>query len=155
MLVVAATQRIGKANAKWKLVGSFSLIVCATTVKDGKVLLMRHSDPKKSDYGDWILLAGKLEPKEDQEKGLCREVGEETDLRVKVIRKLVEHTDPYTGDRLSNFLCTPLTSAIRLSPELVEARWHDLHQIQGLREIHPNLKRFLVDGLSGDVFKYD
>ncbi len=143
MLVVALTQRSRKANAKWKSVGSFSLIVCATIVKDGKVLLVRHSDPKKPDHGDWILLAGKLEPKEGPEKGLCREVREETDLRVKVIRKLVEHTDPYTGDRLSNFLCVPLTSEIRLSPELTEARWYDLHEIQGLEEIHPQPETIL------------
>jgi len=144
-----------KAGSKWKSVDPFILIVCATIVKDKKVLLVRHSDPGKPDYGDWILPAGRLEPGEDLEEGLHREIREETSLEVKIVRRLVKHMDPYTGDRLSNFLCIPLTSRIDMSSELMEARWQDPHEIQGLENIHLGLKRFLVDGLSGDAFRQD
>jgi len=129
------------------------LIVCATIVKDGKVLLVRHSDPRKPDYGEWILPAGRLELGEDPEKGLLREVMEETRLGIKILRKLAEHTDPYTADRLVNFLCHPLTSMAKMSPELMEATWCDTNEIRRLKNIHPSLKRFLIDGLEGGDFE--
>lgn len=54
---------------------------------------------------------------------------EELGITVKVVRKLIEHIDPYTGDTLTNFLCTPLTSKIKISSELAEARWFDLDEL--------------------------
>ena len=125
-------------------------IVCATLVKEGRVLLVRHSDREKPDYGNWILPAGKVEPGEDLEKALHREIMEEVGLRIKTVKKLTEHADPYTGHRLLNFLCLPLTSRIKLSPELTRATWYNLDRIQKLRSIHPALRRFLVDVLRRD-----
>lgn len=124
--------------------GGPALIVCATIVRDGKVLLVRHSCEQKPDYGDWLLPAGSVEPGESLEDALKREVREELSLKVKIIRKLVEHVDPYTGDQLVNFLCSPITSRIEVSDELAEARWFDLNEIQGLKTIHPGLKEGLT-----------
>ena len=127
--------------------------MCATIVREDEVLLVKHSDPGKPDYHDWILPAGKLESGEGAEEGLHREVKEETGLDIRVARRLTEHADPYTGDRLVNFLCLPVTARIKASPELAKAMWFDKRGIQRLRNIHPELRRFLVDGLEANAFR--
>ena len=129
------------------------LIVCATIVTNGEVLLVKHSSDEKPDYGYWLLPAGRVETGESLEEALKREVKEELSLRIKVVEKLVEHIDPYTGDTLTNFLCYPLTSDIEISSELSEAKWFGLDEIRRLREIDPNLKHFLVDGLRSNFLR--
>lgn len=123
------------------------MIVCATIVRDERVLLVRHSSEQKPDYGYWLLPAGRVERGEDLEEALRREMGEELGLSIRIVRKLVEHADPYTGDRLTNFLCVPQESRIEVSSELAEARWFDLNEVKNLSDIHPDLKQFLIDGL--------
>ncbi len=125
--------------------GWLALIVCATIVRDGKVLLVRHSCERKPDYGDWLLPAGSVESGESLEDALKREVREELCLSVEIVRKLVEHVDPYTGDRLVNFLCAPLALKIETSDELAEARWFSLDAIQRLKTIHPGLREALTE----------
>ena len=99
----------------------------------------------KPDYGDWLLPAGSVESGESLEDALKREVREELGLKVRIIGKLVEHVDPYTGDQLVNFICTSRTSRIEVSDELAAARWFDLHEIQGLKTIHRGLKESLTE----------
>ena len=129
------------------------MIVCATIAKNGKVLLVKHSDSKKPDYDKWILPAGKVESLEAPEEALHREIMEETGLEIKIVWKVAEHVDPNTGDRLLNLLCLPVTSRIKASSELAEAMWFDKREIQMLMDIHPGLKRFLINGLKGDAFR--
>jgi 8-oxo-dGTP pyrophosphatase MutT (NUDIX family) len=132
--------------------GVSALIVCATIVKGQRVLLVRHSDLKKPDHGDWLLPAGSVESGESLEEALKREISEELSLRIKVVRKLVEIVDSYTKDRLANFLCRPLTSRMEISSELSEAEWFDAKAIKALENIHAGLKQFLVDGFRNGVF---
>ena len=129
------------------------MIVCATVVRDKRVLLVRHSSERKPDYGYWLLPAGKVKKGEDPEEALRREMGEELGLGIRILRKLVEHTDPYTGDRLTNFLCLPKDPKIQVSSELAEARWFDLNEVKNLSDIHPDLKKFLIDGLKQSFFE--
>jgi len=133
--------------------GLVELIVCATTVKNRRVLLVRHAGVEKPDYGDWLLPAGSVEGGESLEQALKREMKEETGLRIRVIRKLVELIDSYTNDVLVNFLCIPLTSKIKISSELMETKWFDLNEIQRLKNIHPGLKQFLIDGFNKGSFR--
>lgn len=123
------------------------MIVCATIVNEDKVLLVRHADARKPDYGEWLLPAGRVEPGESFEEALKREIMEETGLSIKIVRKLTEHVDPYTGEKLVNFLCVPLTSDVEISSELSEAEWFSLGEIAGLENIHTGLKKFLTEGL--------
>jgi len=116
-------------------------------VKDNKVLLVRHADVEKPDYGDWLLPAGSVEPGEKFVEALKREMLEETGLKIEIVKKLTEIMDPYTKDKLVNLLCIPLTSSIEISSELKETKWFDLNEIQRLENIHPDLKQFLVDRL--------
>jgi len=129
------------------------LIVCATILRNDKVLLVKHSCDQKPDYGHWLLPAGRVEGDEGLEEALKRELKEELSLNIKTIRKLVEHVDPYTSDKLVNFLCTSSTLRIRKSSELAEARWFNLDEIQNMEKIHPGLRQFLISGLTSKTFQ--
>lgn len=129
------------------------MIACATIVRNKKVLLVRHSCEQKPDFGDWLLPAGRPEMGEGLEEALKREMKEELSLKVEIVRKIIEHIDPYTGDKLTNFLCTPLTSKIEISSELSEAKWFTLDEIKRLRKIDPDLKKFLINGLKLNFFR--
>lgn len=128
------------------------MIACATIVKDGRVLLVQHSDNEKPDYGYWLLPGGSVEPNETVEEAVEREVEEETGLRIRPIRKLAEMVDPYTKDMLVNFLCLTRTSRVKISPELKEAKWFDADEMNTLASIHPGLKQFLVELLTAHKF---
>ena len=114
---------------------------------------MKHSSEKKPTYGYWLLPAGRPETGESLEAALKREIMEELSLKIKIVRKLVEHDDPYTGDKLTTFLCIPLTSKIEISPELSEAKWFDLDEIQKIKKIHSGLRQFLINGLKSNSFR--
>jgi len=122
-------------------------------VKDRRVLLVRHASVEKPDYGNWLLPAGSVERGEGVDEALKREMREETGLGIKIVRKIAEHIDPYTGDKLINFLCIPSTLTVETSSELTEAKWFSVKEIQRLENIHPGLKHFLIQGFKADSFK--
>jgi len=123
------------------------LIVCAAIIRDGKVLLVRHSCADKPDYGDWLLPAGRVKQGESLEEALEREIRKELSLGIRVIKKLAELVDSYTGDRLTIFLCIPLASGVEISSEREEAKWFTGGEIYNLENIHPGLKQLLIDSL--------
>jgi 8-oxo-dGTP pyrophosphatase MutT (NUDIX family) len=128
------------------------MIACATIVKGNSVLLVQHSDERKRDYGHWLLPAGSVEHSETLDEAVKREVKEETGLSIRTVRKLAEIIDPYTEDKLVNFLCTTQTSRVETSSELKAANWFDVDEISALANIHPGLKQFLVEGFTTSKF---
>ena len=129
------------------------MIVCGTILQNNAVLLVRHASENKLDYGHWILPAGKVEPGETLEQALKREIKEETGLDIAVAEKLVEHTDPYTGDKLSNFLCALTTTEMRIDPELEDAKWFTVIEIRNMENVHPSLRQFLINLLERRDFR--
>jgi molybdenum cofactor cytidylyltransferase len=125
------------------------LIAGGTIEKEGRVLLVRHSDPKKKDYSHWLLPAGRAELGESTLEALHREMREELGIEVTVEGILSEHTDDYTGQRFVNYLCHPASSQISISGELSEYRWVSKDDVEGVESIHPDLKRFLLDFFEG------
>jgi ADP-ribose pyrophosphatase YjhB (NUDIX family) len=125
--------------------GHVPLIVCATILQSNAVLLVRHASDHKLDYGHWILPAGKVEVGETLEQALKREVKEETGLDIIVAEKLAEQIDAYTGDQLSNFLCAPTTTEMRINSELEEAKWFTMTEIRKMVNVHLGLKQFLIN----------
>lgn len=112
-----------------------------------RALLVRDSSCQKPDYGYWLLPAGRVEENENLEQALKREIAEELGIKVKIIKKLTEIVDPYTGDKLTSFLCLPSISVIEVSSELAEAQWFTIDEIEKTEKIHPDLRKFLIDGL--------
>jgi CTP:molybdopterin cytidylyltransferase MocA/8-oxo-dGTP pyrophosphatase MutT (NUDIX family) len=125
------------------------LIVGGTIEKEGRVLLVRHSDPRKKDYNHWLLPAGRVEPGESTLEALRREMREELGIEVKVEGILGEHMDDYTGQRFVNYLCHPASNEISISGELSEYRWVSKENVEGIGSIHPGLKRFLLNFFEG------
>jgi len=127
------------------------LIVCGTLEKNGQVLLVKHSDEAKKDYGHWLLPAGRVKPGETLEEALRRELQEELRVKTDVREKLTEHTDPYTGDHLVNFLCASETDDVNMSDELSAFRWFSYDDVVETENIHPGLRQFLLDFLLGRI----
>jgi len=126
------------------------MIVCAVILRNKQILLVKHSDEEKPDFGDWLLPAGRVEAGENLEEALRREITEELSLDIKIVRKLIEHVDPYTNDKLADFLCVAEKAEFKVSSELMDAKWFSLKEIRKIQNIHPGLKRFLTAGLDSD-----
>jgi 8-oxo-dGTP pyrophosphatase MutT (NUDIX family) len=99
------------------------LIAGGTIEIDGRVLLVRHSDPRRKDYGHWLLPAGRAEPGESMLETLHREIHKELGVEVTIDGFLEEHWDDYTGQLFVNYLCHPEPGDIAITEELSEYRW--------------------------------
>jgi 8-oxo-dGTP diphosphatase len=143
--------------------------VGAVIVDGGRVLLVqRGQEPLK---GEWSLPGGVLELGETLEQGVCREVLEETGLRVEVL-SIVEVLDrivtqPETlegggkldGNRirfhyvLIDYLCRVASGSLSASSDAADARWV-LREELGVLKVSPVTiavieKGFGVAGLLG------
>ncbi len=105
--------------------------------------------------GHWLLSAGRVEPGEAHEEALKRMIKEETSLEIRIVGKVDERVDSYTGEWMANFLCVPSSSNAEISDELEDARWFDPSEIGELEDIHLGLKRFLVEGFRSGLLTDD
>ena len=113
--------------------------------KVGRVLLVKHV-PQRGGFwqGKWICPGGGLQVGETIEHGILREVGEETSLKVKLLRplvpfeRIVKEGDEVTLhviyiDYLAEMIGGNLTpaddvgEAIWVSEEELQQRWNELH----------------------------
>jgi len=97
-------------------------------IDDGYILLVRHHG--EGGYEWWNVPGGGRMEGEAEEECIIREIQEETGLRVKVERLLIDgpshRHSPY--QRFKTYLCTPIGGIIR--PDGIEtfnARWFDLN----------------------------
>ncbi len=123
------------------------MIGVGAVIKDklGKVLLVKHV-PQRGGFwqGKWICPGGGLQVGETIEHGILREVGEETSLKVKLLRplvpfeRIVKEGDEVTLhviyiDYLAEMVGGNLTpaddvgEAIWVSEEELLQRWDELH----------------------------
>lgn len=102
--------------------------IVAVIVKNNKILLIRRANAPYKNY--WDFPGGFLECGEYPKVGLKREVAEELNIRVKIIRILGIYPDSYgpEGDSTLNiyYLCKKLPGTIIPQDEIAEARWFDL-----------------------------
>ncbi|MCH7652508.1 MAG: NUDIX domain-containing protein [Chloroflexi bacterium] len=91
--------------------------------EQGQVLLQRRAD-----VGFWELPGGKVDPGETVEQGAVREVFEETNLRVEIVRFVGVYSDPaycifrYPDGSLVHYVtllfeCRRLSGELRISDE--------------------------------------
>jgi 8-oxo-dGTP diphosphatase len=119
---------------------------------DGRILLVRHV-PRKGDFwgGQWMVSGGGLELGETLEEGVIREVEEETNLKVEVVRH-VSTLDRIVreGDEVKihvvyvDFLVRPVGGELRPSSDVGAARWFSRDEIEAnWDEIHVDTRRLL------------
>ncbi len=118
-------------------------IVTGLIIKDGKVLLLR----RKLNWKGWELVKGRMS-RETPRQALLREIREETNLRVKIIRKLGETVythkkiQGHTASRQIVYLCEYVGGSVKLSFEHSAYRWVTKKQAFSMLT-HSNQKKFM------------
>ncbi len=110
------------------------LAVIAYIVRGNKFLLLkRNHEPAV-----WGPPGGRLEPDEDPNKGVMREVREETGLEVELLMPVYVWHGNYQNGLLTSidYLATTSSGEVQLSKEHSEFRWST---IEDLRNHHPKL----------------
>ena len=130
--------RIKNMNDKNKKPGvGFGIMM----LRDNKVLLgKRHDDPEKASSllhgeGTWTMPGGKLHFKEDLEKAVCREVFEETGIKIKKEKlKMISVTNDIVEDAhfvTIGFLCQDFEGEPKaVEPdEITKWEWFELNNL--------------------------
>lgn len=130
-----------------------SVGVGAVVLDDGgRILLVKHV-PRRGDFwgGQWMVPGGGLELGETLEEGVAREVEEETNLKVEVLRH-VSTLDRIVkeGDEVKihvvyvDFLVRPVGGELRPSSDVGAARWFSRGEVvANWDEIHVDTRRLL------------
>lgn len=108
-----------------------------------KNLLIRRS---RGDLEGWEGAGGKVEDGESLEEAICREVWEETGLKIVPERFLYASLDEIGGENMIFvvFLCSTSEEKVVLSKEHTEYRWTDKEECRGM----------LCDGIARDYEKH-
>ena len=91
---------------------------------DNKILLVKRATVVFKGY--WALPGGRVDAGETVEQTVVREVGEETGLHVKVVRKIGEYHETGVQDRIEYdyhaacFLVEPVGGSVRRQEEEIE-----------------------------------
>ena len=109
--------------------------------KDNKVLLgKRHEDPEKASSllhgeGTWTMPGGKLHFKEDLEEAACREVFEETGIKIRKEKlKMISVTNDIVEDAhfvTIGFLCEDFEGEVKVMEpdEITKWKWFELNNL--------------------------
>lgn len=116
----------------------------AVIMKGGKILLLKRAPDSPIHPNLWDLPGGILENKEKPEEGLKREVFEETNLKVMVVKPLFSCSESSHGNEVFFLLyeCRILSGKIKLSKEHIEWKWADKKEAARIRK-EPYLKLYL------------
>lgn len=103
--------------------------------KDGMYLLIKRKDNEKKEHiGNWECAGGKLEEKESFEKAAIREVKEETNLDVEII-KVVKEIKKDSETNAVVFLAEPKNKSVKLSREHESFGWFTYEELKSLEPI--------------------
>ena len=109
-------------------------VVCALIVnRDGRILACQRG-VETSLAGKWEFPGGKIEPDESAEAALRREISEELEVSISILRPLeiVNHRYPSFEITLSPFLCEISASEVPNAVEHSQIRWVNLAQANEL-----------------------
>ncbi len=105
-------------------------VVAAVVIKDSKILLARRKN--LPNIGDWNLPAGFLELNEQPEKGVLRELKEETGISGKnphLCCAVTQKSERYGSVVVLGFIIPEFTGKVVPGDDAGDARFFDLHNI--------------------------
>ncbi|MGD8561247.1 MAG: (deoxy)nucleoside triphosphate pyrophosphohydrolase [Desulfarculaceae bacterium] len=110
------------------------LVTCALIRRGHEVLVA-----KRADSGLWEFPGGKVQPGENLAQCLQREIKEELDIEIEVLRHLdtVDHLKPGPALRLHCFACT-IVSGKPKPLEHTELSWASVEQLAGMELCPPD-----------------
>jgi 8-oxo-dGTP diphosphatase len=122
-------------------------VVCAIIEKDGKILAAKRSDAQ-SHAGFWEFPGGKIDPGEDAQEAIIREIREELGTDVSIQAQLPQATFDYPDKTVTliPFVCATSSEAPK-ALEHAEIRWVDKREAHGLAWLPPDvavLKNYLT-----------
>ena len=99
------------------------IVTCAMIIRERKILICQRSSTMNLPL-KWEFPGGKVEPGEDEETTIVREISEELHLDVEVVKRLdpVEHDYPNFRIRLVPFIAKVVGGELLLE-EHADARW--------------------------------
>lgn len=99
-------------------------VSAAVCVRDGKVFAAQRGGAGELAYR-WEFPGGKLEAEESPEQALTREISEELNARIEILKPImtVEHRYDTFSIRLHGFLCGLLPDEKFIISEHVDGRW--------------------------------
>ncbi len=146
-------EEAGIGHRRMQLELSWREAVAGIIVRPGQILLGLRA-PHITMGGRWDLFGGKIEPGESPEEALCRELEEETSLRVKPDRLLdvilYEDARGRCLWRCPVYRIVQWNGEVRINEEHVEARWVTPAQMASLSLAHHRLIRLAQDALTGE-----
>ncbi len=112
----------------------FHITVKGIVVYEGKTLIMKRVRPSSDGLGYWELPGGGLEYGENPHQALVRELKEETNLDIKILKPVYTFTairKDYQTVGIG-FLCIPTNNHVKVSHEHTEYRFVDEKELKNL-----------------------
>lgn len=112
----------------------FHITVKGIVVYEGKTLIMKRVRPSSDGLGYWELPGGGLEYGENPHQALVRELKEETNLDIKILKPVYTFTairKDYQTVGIG-FLCIPTNNHVKISHEHTEYRFVDEKELKNL-----------------------
>ncbi|AOP51705.1 NUDIX domain-containing protein [Streptomyces lydicus] len=117
---------MSNANREVRSMSLHSVSVAGVVVReDGRVLVI-----KRADNGAWEAPGGVLELDERPEEGACREVLEETGIKVEPERLTGVYKNMKRGVVALVFRCRPVGGEEHTSDESVDVRWFTREEVE-------------------------
>ena len=141
------------------MLDTHQILVKAIIERDDAALLMRRSkkdapDPYQNLTGAWDIPGGRLRIGEGIEKGLEREVAEETGLRINQINGILEVKTVLSWEsnciiRIT-YICSVYDGQVILSEEHTAAQWFQKQELARLYYKDKILRETVIKYLRGD-----
>jgi 8-oxo-dGTP diphosphatase len=102
----------------------FQSVVCILILDDKALLIQRRDIPV------WVLPGGGIDPGELPEQAACREMEEETGLKVEIVRKIAEYTPINRLARFTHFYeVRKLSGKLSTGPETFDLKFFHRHEL--------------------------
>lgn len=107
-------------------------VTCACIIKDRRILITQRG-PDSDHPFLWEFPGGKIKPDETAKECIKREILEELEIEIEIIRPMVsvQFTYPFKQIELIPFLCSTKSGGIKLN-EHVDFKWAELNNLDKL-----------------------